>query len=62
MNKTLLSILACPLCGGSVLYRQKTQALVCTADQIAYPIQNEIFRMRPDNAQTFSDADDQNEE
>lgn len=42
MDKKLLSILACPICKGSLDYRREQQELFCYADNLAYPIRDEI--------------------
>lgn len=42
MDKTLLEILACPVCKSSVLYQKQSQELVCKACRVAYPIRDEI--------------------
>jgi len=57
MHKTLLDILACPICGGSLLHNKEQQALICTTDQVAYPIKNEIPIMMVNKAQKLSKED-----
>ena len=42
MDKTLLEILACPVCKGELLYDRTNQELICNFDRLAYPIINEI--------------------
>lgn len=42
MDKTLLEILACPVCKGELLYDEKHQELICKFDRLAYPIINDI--------------------
>lgn len=42
MDKTLLEILACPICKGELFYDQSNQELICRFDRIAYPIINNI--------------------
>jgi uncharacterized protein YbaR (Trm112 family) len=42
MDKTLLEILACPVCKGELLYDQNNQELICRFDRLAYPIINDI--------------------
>lgn len=42
MDKTLLEILACPICKGELLYDQSNQELVCRFDRLAFPIVNNI--------------------
>lgn len=38
MDKSLLEILACPVCKGELLYDQPNQEIICRFDRIAYPI------------------------
>lgn len=42
MDKTLLEILACPVCKGELLYDQANKELLCRFDRLAYPILNDI--------------------
>jgi len=42
MDKTLLEILACPICKGELYYDQEDQELICKFDRMAYPIINGI--------------------
>ncbi|EKD73130.1 MAG: hypothetical protein ACD_45C00449G0001 [uncultured bacterium] len=42
MDKTLLEILACPICKGELLYSNGDQELICRFDRIAFPIINDI--------------------
>ncbi len=42
MERRLLSFLVCPLCKGSLNYEEKRQELICTIDQLAYPIEDNI--------------------
>jgi|TARA_B110000196_G_scaffold319283_1_gene336914 uncharacterized protein YbaR (Trm112 family) len=42
INKKLLAILVCPLCKGTLDYKSDVQELVCNADQLAYPIRDDI--------------------
>ncbi len=42
MEKTLLEILACPICKGELLYDAHHQELICKHDRLAYVIINEI--------------------
>jgi uncharacterized protein len=50
MDKTLLEILACPVCKGELLYDQNNQELICRFDRLAYPIMNDIPVMLESNA------------
>lgn len=42
MDKTLLEILACPVCKGELIYDQANSELICRFDRIAFPIMNDI--------------------
>ncbi len=42
MKKKLLSILVCPRCKGSLLYKPRQKLLICEQDKLAYPIRNGI--------------------
>lgn len=42
MDKSLLAILACPLCKGELIYEKEKQELVCKFDRLAYPIKEGI--------------------
>lgn len=54
LNKQLLSILACPLCKGALIYRETEKELVCLFDQLAYPIKDGIPIMLEDKARLVS--------
>jgi len=54
MDKTLLEILACPICKSSVLYQKQSQELVCKACRVAYPIRDEIPVMLIDEARELA--------
>ena len=41
-DKSLLDILACPVCKGSLHYDKKNTLLVCKADRLGYPIREDI--------------------
>lgn len=42
MDKKLLTILACPICKGELVYNKETQELICYLDSLAYPIRDDI--------------------
>lgn len=50
MDKHLLDILACPACKGPLEYDKEKQELICRADRLAYPIQDDIPVMIEDEA------------
>lgn len=55
MDKTLLDILACPVCKGSLTYNKPEQELTCTPCQLAYPIRDDIPVMLSDEARSLAD-------
>ncbi|MEE6075426.1 Trm112 family protein [Avibacterium paragallinarum] len=42
MNEKLLDILACPICQGRLKYDKENEQLICTFEQLAYPIEQGI--------------------
>ena len=42
MNSTLLDILVCPICKGSLVYRKNAGELVCKTNRLAFPIRDGI--------------------
>ncbi len=54
MDKKLLDILACPVCKGPLVYRQKQQELICKGDRLAYPIRDDIPVMLEEEARQLS--------
>ncbi len=50
MDKKLLEILACPVCKGPLVYREKAGELICKADRLAYPVRDDIPVMLEDEA------------
>jgi len=54
MDKTLLEILACPSCKGTLNYNKAKQELICPACRLAYPIRDDIPVMLADEARTLS--------
>lgn len=42
MDKSLLEILACPICKGELLYDLHNQELICRFDRIAFPVIHDI--------------------
>lgn len=57
MNKKLLDILVCPICKGSLIYRQNEQELICRFDRLGYPIRNDIPIMLEHEARKLSNLD-----
>jgi uncharacterized protein YbaR (Trm112 family) len=54
MDKSLLEILACPNCKGSLLYDKSSQELICSACRVAYPIKDDIPVMLIDEARELA--------
>ena len=54
MDKKLLTILACPLCKGELVYNQQSRELICYPDSLAYPIRDDIPIMLEDEARTLT--------
>lgn len=42
MDKTLIEILACPVCKGELVYDEANLELICRFDRLAYPVINSI--------------------
>ena len=42
VDKKLLAILVCPICKGNLTYERENEELVCHAEKLAFPIQDEI--------------------
>ena len=58
MDKSLLEILACPVCKGELLYDQANQELICRFDRLAYPIVNDIPVMLDTKARRLGSEED----
>ncbi len=54
MDVKLLEILVCPLCKSSLIYRKTEQELICKADRLAFPIQDDIPVMLADEARKLT--------
>ncbi|OQW95672.1 MAG: tetraacyldisaccharide 4'-kinase [Beggiatoa sp. IS2] len=54
MEKKLLDILVCPVTKGPLIYDKVNQELLCKSSRLAYPIQDEIPIMLPDQARPLS--------
>jgi len=59
VDKKLLDILACPLCKSPLIYDKDKQELICKADNLAFPIRDDIPVMLEDEARqlSFEEAD-----
>lgn len=54
MDAKLLDILVCPLCKSSLIYRKAERELICKADRLAFPIQDDIPVMLADEARKLT--------
>jgi uncharacterized protein YbaR (Trm112 family) len=54
MDKKLLDILACPLCKGSLEYRESAKELVCRADRLAFPVRDGVPVMLEEEAREMT--------
>jgi uncharacterized protein len=54
IDKKLLDILACPLCKSRLIYDKANQELICRADRLAFPIQDDIPVMLEDEARQLT--------
>ena len=54
MDAKLLDILVCPLCKSPLIYRKAERELICKADRLAYPIQDDIPVMLADEARSMT--------
>ena len=55
MDKTLLKLLVCPLCKGTLIHDAKQKVLKCMNDRLAFPIEKEIPVMLPHRAIKLSE-------
>jgi len=58
MDKTLLAILACPKCKGSLSYQKAQQELACPVCRLAFPIRDDIPVMLINEAREFAEDED----
>lgn len=54
MDKSLLEILACPVCKGELILDLANQELICRFDRLAFPIVNDIPVMLDARARRLS--------
>jgi uncharacterized protein YbaR (Trm112 family) len=54
MDAKLLTILACPVCKGELLFKRDQQELWCKADGMAFPVRDDIPVMLTEEARTLS--------
>ncbi|MCK5146590.1 Trm112 family protein [bacterium] len=53
LSKTLLEILACPKCKGSLEYDKPNEKLICNSCMLKYRIDDDIPIMLIDEAESF---------
>ena len=53
LEKTLLDILVCPICKGNLTYQQDKQELICFVDKLAFPVEDDIPIMIPEQARNL---------
>ena len=58
IDKKLLDILACPVCKGDLIYREKQRELICRFDRLAFRIEDDIPIMLEDEARRIPDSED----
>ena len=58
MDKTLLAILACPICKSSVHHQTTSKELICLPCRLAYPIQDDIPVMLADEARPLANDEE----
>ena len=54
MDKKLLTILACPLCKGELVFDKEANELICYPDSLAYPVRDEIPIMLQNEARALT--------
>lgn len=50
MNRSLTTLLACPLCHSLLKIDYSQQRAICEKEQLSYPIKQGIFALLPENA------------
>ncbi|MDA0978846.1 MAG: Trm112 family protein [Proteobacteria bacterium] len=56
VDKKLLAILVCPVCKGDLDYDREAEELICKADRLAFPIQDDIPIMLETEARQLDPA------
>ena len=54
MDPKLLDILVCPICKGPLIYKKAERELICKADRLAFPIEDDIPVMLEDDARKLA--------
>jgi len=60
MDKKLLTILACPLCKGELVFDREANELICYPDSLAYPVRDEIPIMLQNEARPLTSEEKAN--
>ncbi|NOY66281.1 MAG: Trm112 family protein [Gammaproteobacteria bacterium] len=58
MDSKLLDILACPICKGELVYKNKDNELICKLDRLAFPVKDDIPVMLVDEARKLPADED----
>lgn len=58
MNERLIEIVACPRCQGRLKYDKDNQRLLCTFENIAYPIKQGIPVLLAEQAVALNEAEE----
>ena len=53
VDKKLLAILVCPICKGELTYEKENDELICHAEKLAFPIQDDIPIMLESEARSL---------
>ena len=56
IDATLLNILACPICKAKIEYDKKNNEILCNKCKLAYPIDDGIPVMLPNQARNFENV------
>jgi uncharacterized protein len=54
LDKKLLSILACPLCKGELVYDKTSGELICCVDALAFPVRDGVPVMLSNEARELT--------
>ncbi len=54
LDHKLLDIIACPICKGKLSYDKAKGELICRADRLAYPIEDDIPVLLESRARTLT--------
>lgn len=54
MNEKLLEMLACPRCHASLQYDKTNQRLICTTENLAYPVKDGIAVLLSEQAESIA--------